>query len=567
MLTVSKLNTFKSLINEASREELVWMNGFLAGIIASGNEEAGERTEQPSTPPKPIKVTLAYGTETGNAKSLATKFAATAKQKGIQAKAVSFDQYRLTDLQKEENFIVVISTQGDGEPPVAAKKFYDAIHDASLNLSKLKYGVLGLGDSSYPMFCQTGKEVDTQLNLRGAQRIIDLETCDTDYEDVAGEWFQKLIGKLNNTGTNHNTTTSATAKKAAGKKTYNGTILTNVNLNDTGSKKKTHHIEIGADELVYEPGDAIGIIPENSPVLVENIIAITEVAPTKIITWRKENDTIANLLKNKIQLMHLHERVVKQYARIVQQDIPETKIDLINLLKIYPVKDAAEFEQVLEILEPIAPRLYSISSSPTAHDGEVHITVALDKFSVNEEEKFGFCSDYLTRLEEGTLVNFYVHQNKLFRLPDVAEDVIMIGPGTGIAPFRSFLFERDACGSTGRNWLFFGDQHFVSDFLYQTEVQSFLDTGVLTKFNGAFSRDQAEKIYVQHKMLAHADELYNWIENGANIYICGAKEPMSIDVENTLLRIIADKKNISADAAVQYLQDLQEAGKYHKDVY
>ncbi|MDR0791996.1 MAG: flavodoxin domain-containing protein [Chitinophagaceae bacterium] len=563
MLEVSKLNVFKSLLNEASHEELVWMNGFLAGIIAAGTP----LVEQAATPAKPVKITLAYGTETGNAKSLATKFAVVAKQKGVQAKPVSFDQYRLSDLQKEEIFIIIISTQGDGEPPVAAKKFYDAIHDASLNLPKLKYGVLALGDSSYPLFCQTGKEVDAQLNLRGAQRIINLETCDADYEDAANNWFQKLITILNTSAGSVSAVTLAAPKKNAGKKIYNGTVLTNINLNDKGSEKQTHHIEISAEEPVYEPGDAIGIVPENAPALVENILALTEADSSKIIAWRRETDTIANLLSSKIQLTHLHERVVKQYAKIVQQDIPETKIDLINLLKIYPVKDAAEFEQVLDILEPIAPRLYSLSSSPAAHGDEVHITVALDKFVVNEEEKHGLCSDYLIGLAEGTPVNFYVHQNKLFRLPAAAEDAIMIGPGTGIAPFRSFLFERDARGDTGRNWLFFGDRHFVSDFLYQTEIQSFLDTGILTKFNGAFSRDQAEKIYVQHRMLAHADELFDWIENGANIYICGAKEPMSIDVDNTLINIIANKKNITTEAATQYLQGLQEAGKYHKDVY
>ncbi|HEY0299579.1 MAG TPA: sulfite reductase, partial [Arachidicoccus sp.] len=237
------------------------------------------------------------------------------------------------------------------------------------------------------------------------------------------------------------------------------------------------------------------------------------------------------------------------------------------LLKIYPVKNEEIFLQVMQILEPIAPRLYSVASSPEAHSGEVHITVAKDKFLVNEKEETGLCSGYLSQLSTETKINFYIHPNKAFRLPAGHHDIIMIGPGTGIAPFRSFLFERDAQGASGRNWLFFGDQHFTSDFLYQTEIQSFIETGLLTRFNAAFSRDQEHKIYVQHKLLQHAADVFDWLENGAYVYICGAKEPMSYDVEKALLEIIAQQKNIDTSQAAAYLEQMKEDGKLLKDVY
>jgi len=239
----------------------------------------------------------------------------------------------------------------------------------------------------------------------------------------------------------------------------------------------------------------------------------------------------------------------------------------LNLLKIYPVKDAAQFEEVIDALEPISPRLYSISSSPEAHIGEVHLTVAKDIFKVNEEVQYGLCSDLLSRLNPDENIDFYIHKNSQFKLPAADKDIILIGPGTGIAPFRSFLAERDATGAIGKNWLFFGDQHFATDFLYQTEFQNWIQTGVLTKMNVAFSRDQQQKIYVQHKMFKHGAEFFEWLQAGAYLYVCGAKEPMSIDVENTLLDIIRHFGNKKDTEALVYLDKLKEEGRYMKDVY
>ena len=341
----------------------------------------------------------------------------------------------------------------------------------------------------------------------------------------------------------------------------------NVNLNGKASAKQTHHIEIEAEEVEYQPGDSIGIVPENPVEIVGSVIQLVNINPDKRIVYRQEEITVFDLLKKKLNIVYLPERVVRHYAAIVQQEIPSTHIDLLNLLKIYPVRDAAQFEEVMVILEPITPRLYSIASSLMAHGGEVHLTVARNCFAINGEVGFGLGSDYLINLKENTKFEFYIHKNSQFRLPAANVDVIMIGPGTGIAPFRSFIAERDATGASGRNWLFFGDQHFESDFLYQTEIQNYMSLGVLTRMNVAFSRDQQEKIYVQNKMEKEGAELFRWLESGAHLYVCGAKEPMSVDVENSLLNIIEQFGNRSTEQAAAYLNKLKEDGRYQRDVY
>ncbi|HTF28724.1 MAG TPA: flavodoxin domain-containing protein [Flavitalea sp.] len=571
MLAGPKLQTLLQLVKLASKEELIWINGYISGLISQDEGAAPAPTSSGKAPSG--KLTIAYGTETGNSKRLALDFAGKAKKAGINAKLVSLDQYRLNDLPKEEFFLTVISTQGEGEPPAAAKKFYDHIHQNGFKLDKLKYAVLALGDTSYPLYCKAGEDVDTQLDRLGGERIVDLQRCDVDYEEEADTWFDNVLNKLSSGNTSSqqapsvSVSTPSPAKKSSGKKLYNGTVLTNINLNDRDSAKETYHIEISAEGLEYKPGDSIGILPFNHLPVAEAILSLTGIDREKNIEHRTGNHSVFNLLQKKLNIAYLPERVVKQYSGIVKQEIPETKIGLLDLLKIYPVQDSQQFEEVISILEPITPRLYSISSSPEAHSGEVHLTVAKDFFTVNEEIKYGLCSDYLSLLPVDSEVEFYVHRNTEFRLPAEDKDVIMIGPGTGVAPFRSFLAERDATGASGRNWLFFGEQKFASDFLYQTELQNWVETGVLTKLNVAFSRDQQQKIYVQHKMQRHGAEFFEWLESGAYLYICGKKEPMSYDVEDAMVRIITEFGRRTEEQAKQYLMTLKEQGRYLKDVY
>jgi sulfite reductase (NADPH) flavoprotein alpha-component len=564
MLDASKMKLVEALVAGSQTEELIWLNGYIAGLLEG---KRGQQAEISPAKSAVNKITIAFGTETGNSKKLASSFAAKAKKAGISAKIADLNQYRLNDLQKEEYFITIVSTHGDGEPPAAAKKFFDHIHANGFKLEKMNFGVLALGDTSYPLFCKAGEQIDLQLSKMGAQRLLPLQKCDTDFEADAEAWFDQLLKQLANSSSTPAPAALPVVKKSTGKKIYTGTVLASINLNDTGSNKETYHIEIEAEDVDYLPGDALGIIPENPQNKVESIIKLLDIDANRKYSFRNDEYSVFDLLKKKLEIVYLPERVVKAYASLVNQDIPATRISLLDLLKIYPLKNPGQFEQLVTILEPIAPRLYSISSSPEAHSGEVHITVARDKFSINDEQKFGLCSNYLSQFEVGQEIKFYIHKNSQFRLPPDERDVIMIGPGTGIAPFRSFIAHRDATGAQGKNWLFFGDQQFVTDFLYQTEIQNWVETGSLSKIDLAFSRDQEEKVYVQHKLKKNGKEVYDWLSSGASVYVCGTKEPMSIDVEKTLAEIIQTHGNKEELEALDFLNELKAEGRYLKDVY
>ncbi len=570
MLSSFKSKILQDLVSTSTKEELIWINGYLSGLL-SQEATAGSAVAAPAAAPTVGKITIVYGTETGNSKKVATDFALKAKKSSINAKVVSLDQYRLNDLAKEEYLLAVISTQGEGEPPASAKKFYDHIHQNGFKLEKLKYSVLALGDTSYPLFCKAGEDVDIQLEKLGGKRFVPMQKCDVDFESEAEDWFGKVMQNLTtqtgSTSSNGTAVLPALTKKPSGKRIYKGTIYTNILLNDRGSNKETHHIEIGAEDVEYLPGDSLGIIPENADKLVSTVIDLMEIDGKQTVSFKNEDISVYELLKKKLNIFYLPERVVAKYATLVEQEIPSTRIGLADLLRIYPLKSKDQFSSLIEILEPISPRLYSISSSPEAHSGEVHITVARDQFSLDDEWKCGLCSDFLSSLKVDSEIEFYIHKNNQFRLPSAESDIIMIGPGTGIAPFRSFLAQRDALGANGRNWLFFGDQHFVTDFLYQTELQNWVETGVLTRLNVAFSRDQQEKIYVQHRMLKYGAELYNWLLGGGYIYVCGAKSPMSTDVEDTLLQIIQQHGNKTIEESIQFIELLKDESRYLKDVY
>ncbi len=567
MLAKDKQAILKSLIDTSSKEELVWMSGYLSGIINDKTTIENAAISDAISAVK--KMTIVYGTETGNSKKLATEFATKAKKKQIQTKLISLDQYRLNDLLKEELFVTVISTQGEGEPPTAAQKFYDHIHQNGFQLEKLQYAVLALGDSSYPLFCKAGEDIDEQLLKLGAKRITSIQKCDVEYEEEAGIWFENLLEGLNNKGSLVKTIEKkpALVSKTVGKTIYQGTVLAHQNLNDRGSNKETWHIEIVADALIYESGDSIGIVPKNSKEKVDAIIRIANVDPAQMLVYKSETRTLYDLLLNKLNISNLNDKTIQRYASIIEQEIPVSKIDLLELLQKYPLQKAQQFEEIIQILNPQSPRLYTVSSSPLATEGEVHITVARDVFWTDQEKKYGVCSDFLSEIKEKDTIEFFVQKNKRFKLPATDKDIIMVGPGTGIAAFRGFLAEREAIGANGRNWLFFGEQHFASDFLYQTEIQNWASTGTLTKVNLAFSRDQAEKIYVQDRMIAHAAELYQWIEAGAYFYVCGKKDPMSVDVENTLIQIVKKYSNKSLEEATSYINELKDNHRYHKDVY
>ena len=561
-----KKKIFQEFIQSATTEELLWMNGYIQSTLDRTAEDKTILLSAPSV----HKITVLYGTETGNSKKAATDLAAQAKKKGIQVKLQGLEQYRLTDINREEFLFVAMSTQGEGEPPEAGKKFYDYLHTDGLNFPNIKYSVLALGDSSYPLFCKAGEDVDYQLEKAGAKRIVPLQKTDVDFETPAQKWVNNILNALSaSTEVVKPVKTEAVAitPKTKEKIIYKGSLLSKVNLHAKGSGRTTYHVELLSEDVEYEAGDTIGIVPPNDAKEVEAIIALAGVKETDIVTIKNDTASIHEWLSNRLCINYLHETVVKKYAAIIGKEIPAEKIDFINLLKNYPVENTSQFEEVLKVLNKQTPRLYNIASTLTTQSGEVHITVAMDEFDVNGETKKGVCSAYINNLAENDVVSFFVQRNKRFRLPAPDKNIIMVGPGTGIAPFRSFLYERDATGATGQNWLFFGEDHFTTDFLYQTEIQNWFNTGVLNKVNVAFTKDHPVAYNVHHKMKEQASEIYKWLQEGAYFYLCGEKAPMGVEVEKTLIEIIAEQGKTDIEEAWKTFNAWKEEGRYIKDVY
>jgi sulfite reductase (NADPH) flavoprotein alpha-component len=553
MLSETKLSLLQQLVQSASTEEIIWTNGYLAGFLDKNlNKNPVLTIENPNV--VTVKPLIIYGTETGNSKKVASSLLANFKKNKIQAKAIDVFQFDIAKLEKENLVLFVMSTQGEGEFPQNAVAFYENLKASNANLDKVSFAVLGLGDSSYPLFCNAGVLLDEILEKKGAKRLLPLVKADVDFAETVSIWETDLQKVLQNFGSNvTNEAKPVSSTVASGKKNYLGKISHKVVLNDTGSNKETYHIEIESDdEIKYEPGDALGIVPKNKE---EEIKAIA--------TYFGEENFPILADKN---VRGLSKKSLEAFSKLFEIEINEDKASLLDLIKKYQPKNV-KLDDVIALLLPIAPRLYSISSSSEAHDGQVHLTVNLNKFKVGDEIKTGLASEFLADFPIDESLEFYIHKNQNFRLPNEETDIIMIGPGTGIAPFRSFLAERDVVGAEGKNWLFFGEQHFVYDFYYQTEIQEWLTTGVLTKLDTAFSRDQERKIYVQDRIREKATEFNSWLENGASIYICGQKNPMSLDVEKAIVEVISKERNVSEDQAKQILEDLENQGKYQKDVY
>jgi len=553
MLSETKLSLLQQLAQNASKEEIIWTKGYLTGFL-DRVELLGGTTEGNTLAPVAVKPLIIYGTETGNSKKVASNLLATFKKNKIQAKAIDVFQYDVAKLEKESLVLFVMSTQGEGEFPQNAIPFYEKLKASNANLNKVSFAVLGLGDSSYPLFSNAGILLDEVLAEKGAKRLLPLVKADVDFAETVSIWeadLQKAFQNLGSNATNEVKPTSAIVSSA--KKNYLGKISHKVVLNDTGSNKETYHIEIESDEEIsYEPGDALGVFPKNKEAEIQ-----------AIATYFKEENYSILADKN---IRGLSKKSLEAFSKLFEIEIIEEKANLLDIIQKYQPK-MVKLEEVIALLNPISPRLYSISSSSEAHDGQVHLTVSLNKFKVNDEIKSGLASEFLADFPLAEQLEFYIHKNQNFRLPSEETDVIMIGPGTGIAPFRSFLAERDVTGAEGKNWLFFGEQHFVLDFYYQTEIQEWLTTGVLTKLDTAFSRDQERKIYVQDRIREKAKEFNNWLQNGASIYICGQKNPMSQDVENAIVAVISKERNISEEQAKQILEELENQGKYQKDVY
>lgn len=565
MLAPEKQQQFQALIDTSTAAEWLWMSGYLAALANGKTTGLPAPPPNQATPVAAATITVVYGTETGNSKKVATQLTGKLKQAGHKTKLVAAESFNHELLSKEQMFILAISTQGEGEPPANARKLYDYLHQSQTGLPQLQYSIVALGSKSYPLFCQAGIDVDTQLKRLQAKPLLPITLCDDDYEAVAEAWMNSLLNVL---GNNASKPASVVVTKAEGKRYFKATLGSKVLLNDRESNKKVYHLEFDLpEEVTYTPGNAIGIIPKNDSAVVQKLLQLLQLPPHQTLRFKDTEAEAKTLFEEKIAIHYLTLSVIKKYAHLVQADIPETRMDLYDLLRIYPLPAEYEVQELLDLLNPISPRIYTISSAPNAHPGQIHLTVALDAFESNGSTHYGFGSGYLTQLKPGTELTLFLHQQKNFQLPRTEKRLIMIGAGTGIAPFRSMLAERDATAASGQNWLLWGEENFVSDFYYQTELQALLETGSLHHAHFAFTKNGPAVKQVHQLVLEQSKRLWQWINLGAYIMVSGHKEPMGRLVEEALLQIIAAEKQVSATEAAAYLKQMTKEGRYAKELY
>lgn len=530
-----------------------------------------------------------YGSQTGNGRGVAQQLAEKAQAQGYAVNLVSMADYKVRQLKQETLLLAVVSTHGEGEAPDDAIELHKFLASKRApKLDNLHYSVLALGDTSYEFFCQTGKDFDQRLSALGAKALAPIVECDVDYESDAEAWQQTVLEAVkplisaSSANTNVVSIGAAASSNAFSKqKPYTAELLVSQKLTGRDSDRDVRHVEIdlGESELSYQPGDALGVWFNNAEVLVDEILAKLSLGPEETVTIKDETLTLREALINKREITQIHPALVQGWAQLsgdesltaLAEDREQLRQFVLNhqladLVASYPVSITAF--QLIELLRPITPRLYSIASAQSDVESEVHLTVALVENDRDGVARYGGASRFLAESEEGAEVNVYVEPNNHFRLPENPETpVIMIGPGTGVAPFRSFLQERSAQGITSDSWLFFGNPHFEQDFLYQTEWQQYLKEGTLSRLDSAFSRDQAHKVYVQHRIAERGEALWQWIEAGAHIYICGDAERMAKDVHQALLDVIAQYGGKSAEEAEAFLEALRSDKRYQKDVY
>ena len=531
------------------------------------------------------KIKILWGAQTGNSARVARKASEVLTAAGFFPEVIDLAKFDTSTLTKEEFVLFITSTYG-GVPPDNAKNFFSWINgEDAPSLVSLRYGVLSLGDSNYSNFCKAGIDLDNRLKELGAQPLCARRDCDVEYEEEFKEWCSCLLAALGRENAAKNVQLPAEPEGYGRKNPFPATIVKNYNLNGPASVKKTHHIELSLEGsgFEYEPGDALAVFPINPAEIVDEILRglpfdATEGVPHPdggIVPLREALIRHYDIRKlSKALLVNWQKRTSSALLRaIVETDDREVISEflwgreLVDLVHQYPARfeNGADF---VSILKKLQPRLYSIASSLNAHPGEVHLTVSVVTYEAWYRKRFGVCSSFLAERSAGVQPRVFVHHNKVFKLPkDTDTDIIMVGPGAGIAPFRSFLEERKVSGAKGRNWLFFGDQYSSCDFLYKEELLKMHEEGVLTNIDTAFSRDQREKVYVQHKMLERGAELWDWLNSGASFYVCGDAARMAKDVDNTL-RVIAQKYGgLSEDGAADFIKKLRKEKRYARDVY
>ena len=557
-----------------SDEQKQWLKVFLEKQLAAAQPAQGR------------KITILWGSQTGNAENLAKKTGKALAKVGFTPNVVDMAAYDMAQLASEEHLLIITSTYGDGDPPDNAMDFHAwLLSDAAPKLENLKYSVLALGDTDYPDFCICGIEFDDRLTELGAEKIHERIDCDVDFDDNYALWRSGVLSALGSEAATSESEEHEAPQGYGKKNPFPSEILKNYNLNGEGSAKQTHHIELSLEgsELEYETGDALGVMSLNPPEVVDEILAGLPFNTKDEVPLPGGGEAplrdalIAHYDIRKLTkafLVQWQKRSGSPMLRAIVEADDKAAIDdfiwgreLIDLVLDHPA-DFADGDEFVSVLKKLQPRLYSIASSPKTHPGEVHLTVAVVRYHSHYRDRGGVCSTFLSDRSEGLKPGVFVHTNKAFRLPENTDtDVIMVGPGTGIAPFRAFLEERQATGAKGRNWLFFGDQHVSSDFLYEKELSAMQENGTLARLDTAFSRDQKEKIYVQTRMKENGAELWSWLQNGASFYVCGDASRMAKDVDTALTEIAQEHGSMSYLQAVDFIKGLRKDKRYCRDVY
>ncbi|EGR4144034.1 assimilatory sulfite reductase (NADPH) flavoprotein subunit [Vibrio cholerae] len=590
-LNDAQLNQLQQTVTQLNAQQLAWVSGYFWGLSQSNALSVPHISAGQTASAASGKLTIIFASQTGNAKGVAQALLKEAQAEGINAQLFDASDYKGKDLAKETHVIFVASTNGEGEAPDNALALHEFLKSKKApKLPNLKFGVLGLGDSSYQFFCQIGKDFDQFLENLGAQRLVERLDADVDYQAAATEWRKQVLSILKDELTGAAAVTSVatfavsqTAESHYSKEQpYTASLSTSQKITGRDSGKDVRHIEIDlADSgITYQPGDALGVWYENRPQLVNALLDSVGLSGHEEVQVDGETLSLHSALTNHYEITAANPQLVAQFAELAQSEkltslaqdkeaLREyaTRTQVIDVLREEKVTLSAI--QLLSLLRRLTPRLYSIASSQSEVGEEVHLTVGVVEYEYEGEQRLGGASSFLAhQLEEGAPVKVFVEHNNNFKLPsDDNAPLIMVGPGTGIAPFRSFIQERENRGAAGKNWLLFGDRTFTQDFLYQVEWQKYLKSGVLNRLDVAFSRDQHEKVYVQHRLLEQADLVWQWLQEGAYFYVCGDASRMAKDVHQALITVVEQQGGLNREQAEEYVSELRKAKRYQRDVY
>ena len=568
--------------------QLAWVSGYFWGVL---NQQPGAAVVAPAQAAEVPSITLISASQTGNARRVAEALRDDLQAAQLNVKLVNAGDYKFNQIASEKLLVVVTSTQGEGEPPEEAVALHKFLFSKKApKLTDTAFAVFGLGDTSYEFFCQSGKDFDNKLAELGGERLLDRVDADVEYQAAAAEWRARVVealkarapaavpSQLIASGSVNEIHTSPYTKEAP----LTATLAVNQKITGRDSEKDVRHIEIdlGDSGLRYQPGDALGVWYQNDPALVKELVELLWLTGEEPVTVDGKTLPLAEPLEWHFELTVNTGNIVENYATLTRSEsllpLVGDKAQLQHYAATTPIVDMVRFspaqldaQALVDLLRPLTPRLYSIASSQAEVESEVHVTVGVVRYDIEGRARAGGASSFLAdRVEEDGEVRIFIEHNDNFRLPaNPQTPVIMIGPGTGIAPFRAFMQQRAAEGAEGKNWLFFGNPHFTEDFLYQVEWQSYVKEGVLSRIDLAWSRDQQQKVYVQDKLREQGAELWRWINAGAHIYVCGDANRMAKDVEQTLLEVIAEYGAMDAEAADEFLSELRVERRYQRDVY